>query len=38
MFSVLQFREDHGPKVRILTTAEVETLMKRYEETTEEKE
>jgi 20S proteasome subunit alpha 3 len=41
-FAVLQFREDYGPKVRILTTAEVETLMKRYEATikatTEEKE
>lgn len=32
-FAVLQFREEYGPKVRILTTAEVDTLMKRYEET-----
>ncbi|OHT08818.1 Proteasome subunit alpha type-4 [Tritrichomonas foetus] len=41
-FSVLQFSEKSGPKVRILTTAEVETLMKRFEDTikatTEEKE
>jgi 20S proteasome subunit alpha 3 len=32
-FSVLQYRVESGPKVRILTTAEVETLMKRYEAT-----
>ena len=32
-FSVLQFREEYGPKVRILTTEEVSTLMKRYEDT-----
>jgi 20S proteasome subunit alpha 3 len=32
-FSVLQFREEYGPKVRILTTAEVERLLKRYEAT-----
>ena len=32
-FAVLQYREEYGPKVRILTAAEVETLMKRYEET-----
>ncbi|EAX91890.1 Family T1, proteasome alpha subunit, threonine peptidase [Trichomonas vaginalis G3] len=32
-FAVLQFREEYGPKVRILTTSEVDTLMKRYEET-----
>jgi 20S proteasome subunit alpha 3 len=41
-FSVLQYREEYGPQVRILTTPEVETLMKRYEATikatTEEKE
>lgn len=41
-FSVLQYGEEHGPQVRILTTAEVELLMKRYENTikatTEEKE
>jgi hypothetical protein len=41
-FSVLQYREEYGPKVRILTTAQVETLMNRYEATikatTEEKE
>lgn len=32
-FSVLLFSKESGPKVRILTTAEVEKLMKRYEET-----
>ena len=32
-FSVLQFREEYGPKVRILTIDEVSTLMKRYDET-----
>lgn len=41
-FSVLQYSEETGPKVRILTTKEVETLMKRFEDTikatTEEKE
>ena len=41
-FSVLQYSKETGPKVRILTTAEVETLMKRFEDTikatTEEKE
>ncbi|OHT04049.1 Proteasome subunit alpha type-4 [Tritrichomonas foetus] len=41
-FSVLQYSEKTGPKVRILTTAEVEHLMKRFEDTikatTEEKE
>jgi 20S proteasome subunit alpha 3 len=41
-FAVLQYREAYGPKVRKLTTPEVESLMKRYEATikatTEEKE
>jgi hypothetical protein len=41
-FSVLQFKEEYGPKVRVMTTTEVETLMKRYKATikatTEEKE
>lgn len=32
-FAVLQYREEYGPKVRILTSSEVETLLKRYEET-----
>lgn len=32
-FSVLQYSENTGPTVRILTTSEVERLMKRYEET-----
>ena len=32
-FAVLQYREEYGPKVRILTAAEVDKLMKRYEET-----
>ena len=32
-FSVLQYVEGYGPKVRILTTEEVGTLMTRYEET-----
>ena len=41
-FSVLQYSKETGPQVRILTTAEVEHLMKRFEDTikatTEEKE
>ena len=32
-FSVLQYSEEYGPKVRILTTNEVQFLMQRYEET-----
>lgn len=41
-FSVLQYSEETGPKVRILNTKEVERLMRRFEDTikatTEEKE
>ena len=32
-FSVLQYNEEYGPRVRILTKNEVEKLLKRYEET-----